>query len=267
MPNLTQKAVNFIRNQKKGNPFFLYFPWTAPHTPVVPNYEFVGKSKAGNYGDFVTECDATVRKIVQALKEMDLYENTIIILTSDNGCSPHGFPIEEEIEFKHNTSNGFKGRKSHSYDGGHRVSFIVTWPRQVKAGSTSDEVICSTDLYATVAELLNHTLTSDEALDSYSFLSVLKGKKYPEPLREATIHHSINGHFSIRKGGWKYIDAKGHGGFAQIKEEIPLDSVQLYNLTVDPSETTNIFQEYPENVAEMKTLLEKYKEQGFSRPK
>lgn len=267
MPDLTQKAVEFIKNQKKEKPFFLYFPWTAPHTPVVPNNEFVGKSKAGDYGDFVTECDATVQQIVQALKEMDLYENTIIILTSDNGCSPHGFPVEQEIEFDHNTSNGFKGRKSHSYDGGHRVSFIATWPRQVKAGSTSGEVICSTDLYATVAELLGHALTADEAPDSYSFLSVLKGEKYSEPLREATIHHSINGHFSIRKGDWKYIDAKGHGGFAQIKEEVSQDSVQLYNLAADPSETTNIFQEYPEKVAELKTLLKKYKEQGFSRPK
>lgn len=267
MPDLTQKAVEFIQNQSPEKPFFLYFPWAAPHTPVVPNDEFLGKSKAGIYGDFVVECDATVQRIVAVLKEKGMYENTIVILTSDNGSSPHGFPIEQEIEFEHNTSNGYKGRKSHSYDGGHRVSFIATWPKTIKPGSTSNEVICSTDLFATVADLLGHKLADYEAQDSYSFLPVLKGETYEKPLREATIHHSLNGDFSIRKGNWKYIDAKGHGGFAQIKETVPEDSVQLYNVASDPSETTNVYLDYPDMVNEMKFLLEKYKAQGFSRPK
>lgn len=267
MPDLTQKAVEFIQNQTPGKPFFLYFPWAAPHTPVVPNNEFLGKSNAGIYGDFVVECDATVQRIVEALKENGLYENTIIILTSDNGSSPHGFPIEKEVEFNHNTSNGFKGRKSHSYDGGHRVSFIVTWPNHIKPGSISDEVICSTDLYATVADLLGHKLNENEAQDSYSFLPVLKGENYLKPLREAIIHHSLNGDFSIRKGDWKYIDAQGHGGFAQIKETFSADSIQLYNLANDPSESKNVFPENPDIVNELKTLLEKYKSLGYSRPK
>lgn len=267
MPDITQKAVEFIQKQKEGEPFFLYFPWAAPHTPVVPNDEFLGKSSAGEYGDFVMECDATVKRVVQALKEKGFYENTIIILTSDNGSSPHGFPIDQEIAYDHNTSNGYKGRKSHSYDGGHRVSFIVTWPQKVKAGSISNEVICTTDLYATLAHLLGHELSENEALDSYSFLPALLNENYEKPLREATIHHSLNGHFSIRKGNWKYIDAKGHGGFAQIKEEVPQDSVQLYNMETDPAETTNVYAENPEVVQELKMLLEKYKEQGYSRLK
>ena len=267
MPDITQKAVEFIQMQEAGKPFFLYFPWAAPHTPVVPNDEFIGKSRAGEYGDFMVECDATVRRVVEALKENGFYENTIIILASDNGSSPHGFPIEQEIEFGHNTSNSYKGRKSHSYEGGHRISFIVTWPGKAKAGSVSDEVICTTDLYATLADLLGHKLSDNEANDSYSFLPVLLNKMVEKPLREATIHHSLNGHFSIRKGNWKYIDAKGHGGFAQIKEEVPQDSVQLYNMENDPAETTNVFGENPEVVQELKTLLEKYKEQGYSRAK
>ncbi|MBT3383209.1 MAG: arylsulfatase [Prolixibacteraceae bacterium] len=265
MPDFTEKAVDFINQQKPGKPFFLYFPWAAPHTPVVPNDEFIGKSKAGEYGDFVVECDATVKKIVQALKEKGLYENTIIILTSDNGCSPHGFPIQQEIEFEHNTSNGFKGRKSHSYEGGHRVPFIVSWPKQVEANSVSNEIICTTDLYATVANLLGHEMTLNEAHDSYSFLPILKNEGYKKPLREATIHHSLNGDFSIRKGDWKYIDAKGHGGFGQIKEEIPEDSIQLYNLANDFAETTNVYLKNQDVVEELKTLLEEYKTKGFSR--
>ncbi|HSO89186.1 MAG TPA: sulfatase-like hydrolase/transferase, partial [Draconibacterium sp.] len=267
MPELTRKAVDFIKQQKPGKPFFLYFPWAAPHTPVVPNDEFSGKSKAGIYGDFVVECDATVQRIIDALKEKGLYENTIIILTSDNGSSPHGFPIEQEIEFEHNTSNGYKGRKSHSYEGGHRVPFIVSWPKRIKAGSNSDETICLTDLYATIADLQNNEMTIGEAHDSYSFLPVLKGEEYKKPIREATIHHSMSGDFSIRKGDWKYIDADGHGGFAQIRETIPADSIQLYNLSGDPTETTNIYSQNPEVVTQLKLLMDKYKEQGYSRNK
>jgi arylsulfatase A-like enzyme len=265
MPDLTEKAVEFIRRQKPGKPFFLYFPWAAPHTPVVPNDEFMGKSKAGIYGDFVVECDATVQQIVNVLKEKGLYENTIIILTSDNGSSPHGFPIEQEIEFNHLTSNGFKGRKSHSYDGGHRVPFIVSWPKTVKSGLKSGETICLTDLFATLADLLGHKMSQEEAKDSYSFVPVLNGEEYQKPIRKATIHHSLNGDFSIRQKDWKYIDAPGHGGFAQIKETVPADSVQLYNLATDPGETTNVYIQNIEITNQMKTLLEKYKEQGFSR--
>ena len=95
----------------------------------------------------------------------------------------------------------------------------------------------------------------------------MKNEKYEFPLREATIHHSLNGHFSIRKGNWKYIDAKGHGGFAQIKEDVPQDSIQLYNLATDFAETTNVYLENPEVVVELKALLESYKTKGFSRTK
>ncbi len=267
MPDLTQKAIDFIRRQDAEQPFFLYFPLTAPHTPIVPNKVFLGKSGAGNYGDFVVECDATVHRIIAALKETGAYDNTLFILTSDNGSSPHGFPIEQEIKYNHITSNGFKGRKSHSYDGGHRVAFIASWPGHIKEGAVSDEVICSTDLFATVADLTSHKLAPDEALDSYSFLPVLLGEKYKMPLREATIHHSLNGDFSIRKANWKYIDAQGHGGFAQIKEPVPTDSIQLYNLENDFAETKNVYLQYPEVVAELKALFEKYKTQGYSRPK
>lgn len=267
MPYITQKAVEYIKQQKPGKPFFLYFPWAAPHTPVVPNDEFIGKSKAGIYGDFVVECDATVRQIVNVLKEKGLYENTIIILTSDNGSSPHGFPIAQEMELAHNTSNNFKGRKSHSYEGGHRVPFIVSWPKMVKGNSKTGETICLTDLYATIADLVGHKMNDKEALDSYSILPVLKGEQYEKPLREATIHHSLNGHFAIRKGDWKYIDAKGHGGFAEIKETFPADSVQIYNLANDPYETTNVIDENPEIANQLRELLEKYKDQGYSRPK
>ncbi len=267
LPEFAKRAVNFIEEQNSETPFFLYFPLAAPHTPIVPTKEFLGKSGAGIYGDFVMEVDWVVAEVVKALKEKGLYENTLIVLTSDNGTSPHSFPVSRELEFGHNTSNNYKGRKSHTYEGGHRVPFIVSWPNKIKAGSKSDEIICSTDLFATVADILNHDLQSNEGVDSYSILPVLLKEKIEEPLREATVHHSLGGMFSIRKGKWKYIDGKGHGGFGGglIKEEFSKDSIQLYNMETDYYETTNVFKDNPEVVTELKILLEKYKEQGYSR--
>lgn len=266
LPTFTEKAIAFIDKQSDDKPFFLYFPLNAPHTPIVPTKQFLGKSGAGLYGDFVMEVDWVVERIVKVLKEKGLYDNTIIVLTSDNGCSPHGFPIELEKKYNHNTSNNYKGRKSHSYEGGHRVPCIVSWPGKIKQGTKSDEIICSTDLYATLADILNHKMKSNEGVDSYSILPVLMGEDLQKPLREATIHHSLNGMFSIRKGKWKYIDGKGHGGFHEIKEEFSKEPVQLYNMETDPYETTNVYKEHPEVVKELKTLLETYKKQGYSRP-
>ena len=267
LPTLTKKAVEYIGKQTEEKPFFLYFPINAPHTPIVPTIEFRGKSGAGIYGDFVMEVDWSVQQIIKVLKNKGLYNNTIIILTSDNGTSPHSFPIQEELKYNHNTSNNFKGRKSHIYEGGHRVPYIVTWPGKIKSGTKSDEIICSTDLYATFADILNHEMKSNEGVDSYSILPVLMGENFKEPLREATIHHSLGGIFSIRKGKWKYIDGKGHGGFGGklIKEEFSKEPVQLYNIETDPYETTNVYKEHTEVVKELKTLLEKYKTMGYSR--
>jgi len=125
MPDLTQKAVDFIKQQTPGKPFFLYFPWAAPHTPVVPNDEFLGKSKAGIYGDFVAECDETVQQIISILKEEVMYEYTLIILTSENGSSLHGLPIAQEIKFENTTSQGYHGKKSHMYEGTQRVPLFA----------------------------------------------------------------------------------------------------------------------------------------------
>ncbi len=268
LPQLTEKAVAYIDKQNKNIPFFLYFPLNAPHTPIVPTKEFLGKSGAGIYGDFVLEVDWVVGQVVKTLKAKGLYDNTIIVLTSDNGTSPHSFPIDRELKFDHNTSNNYKGRKSHTYEGGHRVPFIVSWPEKIKAGTTSDEIICSTDLYATVASILGHDLQNKEGVDSYSMLPILSGEITNRPLREATVHHSLGGVFSIRKGNWKYIDGKGHGGFGKslIKEEFSKEPVQLYDIKNDTYETVNVYKENPKIVTELKALLEKYKEQGYSRP-
>ena len=266
LPDLTKKAVAFLEKQSKDKPFFLYFPTPSPHTPVAPNDRFKGKSKAGIYGDFVIETDWAFGQLVETLKKKGLYENTLFIVTSDNGSSPHGYPIGLEKEHRHSTSLIYKGRKSHTYEGGHRVNFTATWPKVIKPGSISAQPVCHVDLMRTCADILGKTLPETAAEDSVSFLPVLKGGAIDPSLREGIVHHSLNGTFCLRVGKWKAIFGKGQGGFGQIKEPVPKDPIQLYDLEADVRETTNVVGDHPDVMKRLGKLMAKYVTDGRSTP-
>lgn len=266
LPEMTRRALAWLDKQSADTPFFLYFPLPAPHTPVVPIEKFRGKSKAGEYGDFVVQCDWVVGQVIETLKQRGVANNTLLIVTSDNGSSPHGFPIKEEIQYQHATSHIYKGRKSHTYEGGHRVAFIASWPARMKAGSVCDEPICHTDLLATCAEIVGEKLPDGAGEDSVSILPLLEGRKLDGPLREAVVHHSLNGTFCIRQGEWKLIHGPGHGGFTSIKEPFSKDSIQLYHVAGDVRETKNVAEEHPEVVNRLRKLLASYIERGRSTP-
>ena len=264
LPHFTQKAVDYITSAAQGNkPFFLYFPITAPHTPWLPSSSFDGKSEAGVYGDFVCMVDDVVRQIRQALEKSGQLENTILIFTSDNGSSWS----KKDIEDTGHRANGlFSGQKSDLWEGGHRVPFIVYWPKQIKEGKICDEVICTTDLMATCAEMVGQPLPDDAGEDSYSFWKVLTGEPYSSPLREATIHHSIDGYFALRQGDWVYLKAHGSGGWSlSEKEAANRPAEQLYNLKEDLTEQNNVAANYPKQVEKMRRLLEHYVTSGKSR--
>lgn len=261
---LTQKAVDYIGQAADGGaPFFLYFPLTAPHTPWLPSAEFEGRSGAGVYGDFVCMVDDVVRQVREALAASGQLENTIIVFTSDNGSDWYAADIAET---GHRANGEFSGRKSDIWEGGHRVPFIVNWPAGIKAGGRCDEVICTTDLMATCAEMTGQTLADDAGEDSYSFWKVLTGETYASPLREATIHHSINGLFALRQGDWVYLAAHGSGGWTLTEEQAKdLPAEQLYQIKDDPTEQHNRAADFPERVSQMKQLLERYVTSGRSR--
>ncbi|MEQ9443608.1 MAG: arylsulfatase [Cyclobacteriaceae bacterium] len=268
LPHLTDIAVQYIDHQAQNtDPFFLYFALPAPHTPILPTTEFMGKSNTNFYGDFVLQVDDVVRQIVETLEKNGVREETMIIFTSDNGCSPRA-DFEELAKVDHDPSYVYRGHKADIYEGGHRVPFIVSWPSRIKKAFASDEVICTTDFMATAAQIAGTTLPDDDAEDSYSFLPILMNENYQQPLREATVHHSIEGRFAIRQGDWKLILWPGSGGWsAPTSSELSeLPSLQLYNLSQDPAEETNVFQEHPEKVRQLKALLRKYVEEGRSTP-
>ncbi|REK08224.1 MAG: sulfatase [Planctomycetota bacterium] len=266
LPTLTDEAVKFVNAQDNKAPFFLYFPLPAPHTPWMPTEEFRGRTKVGYYGDFVTQVDATIGQVLDALDEKKLADNTLVIFTSDNGA--HWLPSDIE-EFGHRANADWRGQKADIWEGGHRVPFIVRWPGIVQPGSKSDQLVCLTDCMATLAELAGHKLADDEGEDSYSFLSVLRSSPPDGTLRQAIVHQSGDGTLAIRQGPWKLATKLGSHGFSQPKNVEPREGGprgQLYHLGKDPAETTNRWLEEPQVVERLESLLTRYQQQGHSRP-
>ncbi|HTU89019.1 MAG TPA: arylsulfatase [Gemmataceae bacterium] len=268
LPAITEKAIGFVRSGTvQNNPFFLYLALTGPHTPWMPTAEFRGKSKAGYYGDFVAQVDAGVGRLLQALDDGKLSDNTLVIFTSDNGA--HWLP--EDIEkWGHRANGGLRGQKADIWEGGHRVPFLARWPGRIAAGSTSKELICLTDILATIAAVVGVRLPDDAGEDSYNILPALRGDKLDRPIREAIVHSSGDGTLAIRQGPWKLALARGSHGFSAprtIQPKAGEAQGQLYNLDDDPREQKNLWLEKPEIVKRLTALLEKYKREGRSCPR
>lgn len=271
LEEIADRSIAYIRERAgEEAPFFLYVPLTAPHAPIIPTSEWVGKSNANAYGDFVLQVDHEVGRISDAIRGNEHLENTLIFFTSDNGQSPRADFDDDELPLAgHRGSHIYRGKKFDIFEGGHRVPFIACWPGKIRSGSRSDEVICTTDFMATAAEILGVEVGDDSAEDSYSFLPVLMGEEYAKPLREATVHHSSDGRFAIRRGDWKLILWPGSGGWAfpATEEDMKgLPRFQLYNLREDPGETNNVVFQFPHRKEVLKALLTKYIDRGRSTP-
>jgi arylsulfatase A-like enzyme len=246
-PRLTQRAVAFLTEHVTDHPdqpFFLYVPTSAPHRPCVPPDFIEGRSDAGPRGDMVAEVDWTVGRIDEALAALGVRDDTLFIVSSDNGAA-QGEDFEGS-DYGHAANGGWRGQKADIWDGGHRVPFIARWPDEISPGTTCDETICHTDLVATVAGLVGASLPEDAGEDSYDVTPALLGRAYDGPIREATVHHSFRGHLAIRQGDWKMIPDQGSGGFTPPKAPDPdpdEPAGQLYNLDEDPNEQHNRWSE------------------------
>ena len=272
LPAITKATTDYIdahaEQAKSGKPFFIYFPLSSPHTPIATAPEWMGKSGIGKYGDFVAQTDGSVGAVMEALERNGLTENTIVIFSADNGTSKAG-NIPDLEKQGHYPSANLRGSKADLWDGGHRVPFILRWPAQVKAASTTDQLISLADMFATFSEMFGYTYADDTAEDSISFAPILLGEELKTP-REAVVHHSIDGKFAIRQGPWKLLLAPGSGGWSSPKDaeakKKGLPDMQLYNMADDLGEMNNLLEQYPEKVASLITLLESYVEQGRSTP-
>ena len=213
-PNFFRKGIDYIKEQAQSlQPFFLYLPLPSPHTPIIPTEEWKGRSGLNPYADFMLMIDSYIGEMTTTLEDEGISNETIVIFTSDNGCSPAA-GIDEMINRGHYPNSIYRGHKADIYEGGHRVPFFIKWPNIIEGGRTSDETICLTDLMSTFAEIVNFDLGDHEGEDSYSLLPILEDVNREGPLREATVHHSINGSFAIRKENWKLIMCPGSGGWS-----------------------------------------------------
>jgi arylsulfatase A-like enzyme len=195
--------VRFIDAQPQADsPFFLYLPLPAPHTPILPTAQFQGKSGTNAYGDFCLQVDDVVGQVMAALERNGIGDDTLLVFTADNGCSPMA-DFDELAAVGHKPSYVFRGHKADIYEGGHRIPLLVRWPGQITAGTESAETVCLVDLLATMSDIHGEALPDDAGEDSVSNLPVWRGGAVDGSLREATIHHSVNGSFSIRAGRWK----------------------------------------------------------------
>ncbi len=278
-PRLIKEALDWISLRARSGddqPFFLYLALASPHTPVLPTGKFVGKTGVTAYGDFVTQVDADVGRLMDALERLHLDRNTLVVFTSDNGFAP-AVSVPEHLRHGHDPSAGYRGYKSDLFEGGHRMPFIVRWPGQVQAGKRTSALIGQLDLFATCADLLGAPVPGDAAEDSISFLPQLRGES-GRAARETLVNHSGEGRFAIREGRWKLLLWPGSGGWSPptpspsrwLKVEAAdlslLPPYQLYDLEADPAETDNLADRHPEIVQRLGRKLRDCITNGRSTP-
>lgn len=271
LPRFTDESIRVLERHagdKEGRPFLHYLAYPAPHTPWLPSEEHRGASGAGLYGDFAQMVDAEIGRVVAALKNAGVWDETLIVFTSDNGPCWYD---DDVANFGHDSAGGLRGMKGDAWEAGHRMPFIVTWPGVVQSGSTSGKTICFTDLLATFADILGQPLEDRIAPDSYSFLPELIGVQ-PEDkaLRPPVVTQagSAPEMFAIRHERWKLINGLGSGGFSKpkrIKATENGPAGQLYDLESDPGEQQNLYEEHPNVVAGALRVLKRTRKAPIAR--
>ena len=266
LDRLTDEACEIIQAMKQNDkPTFLYFPLTAPHKPVLPNETFAGTTKLGPYGDFIRQVDAVIGRLLSTMKSSGTIENTILIVTSDNGSFMYRLGKDEPDHVEdesiqgyragHHTANGkWRGTKADIWEAGHRVPFFVRLPGKEHAGSRCDQVVGLVDVMATLAEKVNAKMPEGAGSDSVSFASLLDDPKAKFD-RPPLICHSASGMFAIRDGKWKLIAGNGSGGRQKPKGRPFAEPWILVNLNSDPGELTNVADENSEVFDRMKKQL------------
>ena len=258
----TEWAINFIETTKHADPeqpFFLYLPLSSPHSPHVTAEFALGKSEAGVRGDMVWLVDWATGQITDTLDELGITDNTLIIVTSDNGPLPGSLEFGKpegtaKVTNGHKSMGAFRGQKGRVWEAGHRVPFVVSWPDAIPKGTISDYTFCFTDLIATFADLLNKPLPPGVGEDSFSMFPALLGN--PMLPRLPIIHHS-NSTYAMRSDKWKIVFGEGENR-VRPKE----DYGYLFDLEADPYETNDLWSTYPNVVQDLTEAFESITKNG-----
>ena len=272
MKVLTDKATTWIAQQPRDKPFFLYFTPVAVHNPVTPDKDLAGQSKAGLYGDWIQELDRSVGRVLNTLDQLGVAQDTLVIFSSDNGgvFKPENDKLLQTAAFKAGlrVNGDLRGGKHDVWEGGFKVPLIVRWPGKAAPGSTSREMVSLADILATTAAIVGEELpaAAKAAEDSHNFLPAILGEP-SKPIRDDMIVHSADGVFALRKGPWKWIEGEPVDEIKAGARKAHADQYrsQLYNTQEDPSETKDVSAQHPEVVAELRALLNRYRDGGYSR--
>lgn len=274
VPTLGQRAVKWIGEQKgKKSPFFLYLPFNSPHAPIVPNDEFIGKSMANGFGDFVVQTDSICGDVLKALKDHGFAENTIVVFSSDNG--PEAYAFERIRKCGHDSTGSLRGLKRDLYEGGHRVPFIVRWPKKVRPGSVHDGLFSQVDLMATFAAVVGFDLLLGQAEDSHNQLAAwTEGQP---SARTEIVHNTSAGAYAMRQGDWVLIlnpaNAQGYAGshhqvpdwYAKQKGYRRSNGTELYHLASDLGQMRDLREKHPDKLKHLKARLQAIQAKGQLR--
>ena len=291
---LARRAKGWLRSREsdRGRPFFLYLATTNIHHPFTPAKRFVGTSRCGRYGDFIHELDWIVGEVLATLEEIGAADNTLVILTSDNGGMLNA-TAQKAWRAGHRLNGPLLGFKFGAWEGGHRVPFIARWPGKIPAGTTCAALISQTDLLATFRAIVGARAPADEKLDSINQLSTLLGTATAPARTSLVISPNSPKHLALREGRWMYIPARGGGGFQGKKvgahllsdefampftEQRNSDVVdgriragapraQLYDLRRDPRQAHNVHDAHPDVVARLSATLAEYRAKIPERPR
>lgn len=276
METLTNKVTEWI-DANHEQPFFVYYAPNAVHEPIVPNSKFTG-SRYGKYGDFISELDWSVGQVLDKLDKLKLTDNTLVIFTSDNGgvVNPGNENATAALKAGLAINGPLRGGKHSEWEGGFREPFIVRWPGITPSGTVSDQVICLTDVLATLASLLHVSLPHGNAEDSFDALSAFTDAHPAKPVRDYVILQSASAVYDIRMGEWKLIERANAPEFNTVRNKRKTEQAarmrktapqhdELYNLRDDPSETKNVAAANAKLVAKMKAMLTKARDSGFTR--
>lgn len=258
---IAAKAVQFIERQKE-KPFFLYVGTNDIHVPRYPHERFRDKSGMGYRGDAILQFDWTVGMIVEALEKAGILDNTLIVLTSDNGPVVDDGYADKAVELlgDHRPWGELRGGKYSNFEAGTRVPFIVHWPAVVQPG-ISNALFSHIDMFGSMEKLTGQDMGETAGIDSQDYLAILTGED--KKGRDYVIESS--GSLSISDGEWKYITPNKGPAYNKLTNTELGNSTddQLYNLSEDVGEKQNVAEKYPDKVKEMKRILEQEKQKGF----
>ena len=266
-----EKSVEFIE-EHKDEPFFLFFSSHDIHVPRMPHERFQGKTSLGFRGDAIIEFDWCVGELMKTLDRLQLAENTLVVVCSDNGPVLDDGYKDGAIEKigSHRAGGHFSGGKYSVYEGGTRTPFITRWKGRIKPG-VSDQIVCTIDLAASCAALVGQSLPEGACLDSFNVLPALLGEE-GKGGREHLVQqdNGAGGNYGYRLGDWKLHRYGKKRSARNVVVETQLANTkvpefQLFNLADDPAEKNNVIAEHPELAAKMKAQLEQIIEDGRSR--